>query len=304
MSGQSRWLRCSPLILIACSESLAPSPARAHLATGVAASVASDSIAPATVQRIAQAERVTPQVARARAITDALFAAGAREAFQSRPVLSVVERAALARALLEDMKSDALAGGPPTDVEVAELTALRWRELDRPASSRTTHAVAIVEKPEDEAAALEIAQRIHAAVRGVTDPDEFLRLATAVPHVGIEVRAERLPPVTPDGRVFDPAADRDQAFDPGFAAVATRLAVGEISEPTKTRFGYHVILCEARIPEQRLPLAQRRELLRDEVLKRRAERAKQELLARLSAALPVEISRAADDLTSQVSVSE
>jgi hypothetical protein len=209
--------------------------------------------------------------------------------------------------LLEELKNAALAQGPPSDGEIAELTALRWREFDRPESTRTSHAVALVQKPEDAAKALAIAEHIYAAVQGAKDPEEFLRLAKAVPHEGIDVRAERLPAVTPDGRVVDPdkpTADSDQTFDPDFAAAATRLPVGQISEPTKTRFGYHVIFCEARVPALRVPLAQRRELLRDETVKRRAERAKQELLTRLNAAQPIELSRAADDLTSRVSVKE
>jgi hypothetical protein len=277
------------------------------LPAGVAARISSDDIALETVLRIARAQNVSLEVARDKAISDALFAAGARSAFAGKPVVPVIARAALARALLEELKNAALAQGPPSDGEIAELTALRWREFDRPESTRTSHAVALVQKPEDAAKALAIAEHIYAAVQGAKDPEEFLRLAKAVPHEGIDVRAERLPAVTPDGRVVDPdkpTADSDQTFDPDFAAAATRLPVGQISEPTKTRFGYHVIFCEARVPALRVPLAQRRELLRDETVKRRAERAKQELLTRLNAAQPIELSRAADDLTSRVSVKE
>lgn len=299
---------CAALIFGACSRASSPPPSsHARLPAGVAARISSDDIALETVLRIARAQNVSLEVARDKAISDALFAAGARSAFAGKPVVPVIARAALARALLEELKNAALAQGPPSDGEIAELTALRWREFDRPESTRTSHAVALVQKPEDAAKALAIAEHIYAAVQGAKDPEEFLRLAKAVPHEGIDVRAERLPAVTPDGRVVDPdkpTADSDQTFDPDFAAAATRLPVGQISEPTKTRFGYHVIFCEARVPALRVPLAQRRELLRDETVKRRAERAKQELLTRLNAAQPIELSRAADDLTSRVSVKE
>jgi parvulin-like peptidyl-prolyl isomerase len=125
----------------------------------------------------------------------------------------------------------------------------------------------------------------------------------------VQVRAERLPAVTADGRTFDPdkpsaVVDSEQVFDLDFAKTAIGLGVGQISEPTKTRFGYHVILCEARLPEQRVPLEDRRVMLHDEVLKRRAERAKQELLVRLSAVQPIQVARAADDLTSRAQVKE
>ena len=67
----------------------------------------------------------------------------------------------------------------------------------------------------------------------------------------------------------------------------------------KSRFGYHVVLCEARFPEQRVPLEQRRQLLHDEVMKGRAERAKQDLLKRLSALQPIPIGqrRGRSDIT-------
>ena len=297
--------------LTACSkpQHAQPSLQHAQLPAGVVARVGSDEISLVTAQRIAAAQGVTLSVARDRALSDALYAAGARATFSGRALVPVLERAASARALLEGLKSDALAGGPASDAEVAELTALRWREFDRPASARTTHAVALVEKPADEPAARAVAQQIYEAVRGVTDPEQFLRLAQAVPHDGVQVRAERLLAVTADGRTFDPekpsaVVDSEQSFDLDFAKAAIGLGVGQISEPTTTRFGYHVILCEARLPEQRVPLEDRRVMLHDEVLKRRAERAKQELLARLSAAQPVAVGRAADDLTSRVQVTE
>src|SRR5450432_1650023 len=294
----SRLFLCGAWVaFVACSKTPDAVPALRHapLPNGVVARVGSDDISLATAQRIARAEGVALPVARDRALRDALFAAAARSAFQGRGLIPVLERAAAARVLLEGLKDEAVARGPASDAEVAELTALRWRELDRPETARTTHAVALVEKPADEEKARALAKQIFDAVRGVTDPDEFLHLAQAVPHDGMQVRAERLPAVTADGRVYDPnkpSADSEQGFDPDFAKAAMALHAGQISEPTKTRFGYHVILCEARLPELRVPLGERRALLRDEVLKGRAERAKQELLARLAAAAPIQITRA------------
>jgi PPIC-type PPIASE domain len=309
MIGRRPLLCCAWVGLFGCSKTpdAASVHRHAHLPSGVIARVGDDEISLATAQRIARAQGVTLPVARDRALRDALFSAGARSAFGSRGLLPVLERAALARVLLEGLRADAIARGPASDAEVAELTALRWRELDRPEAARTTHAVAMVENPADDEKAHALAKKIYDAVRGVTDPDEFLRLAKAVPPDGVQMRAERLPPVTADGRVYDPSrpsGDAEQAFDLDFAKAATALGVGQISEPTKTRFGYHVILSEARLPELRVPLEERRQLLQDEVIKGRAERSKQELLAQLAAAAPIQITRAVEDLTSRVQVKE
>jgi len=292
-------------LLVACARApeAAQSSQHGRLPGDAVARVANEQIARGTVARIAATEQVTLVEARERATTDALFAVAARETFRARPLVPVLARAAAARALLEGMKADALARGAPSEAEVAELTEQRWVELDRPESARTTHAVALVNKPEDDAKARAVAERIFAAVRELKDPTEFMRVAKEVPHEDIEVRVERLPAVTRDGRAFDPDkpnAGADSRFDPEFAKAATGLAAGEVSTPVRSAFGYHVILCEARLPELRVPPDQRRVLLHDEVIKARAERAKQELLARLSASTPVQISRASDELTAQV----
>ncbi len=305
MKARASFIFWGGALVVACAraEGGATLSEQTRLPAGVIASVGAENIARVTVERIAAAESVTPSVARDRAISEALFAAGARDAFRARPLAPVLERAAAARALLDGMKAEALARGAPTDAEVAQLTELRWVELDRPESARTTHAVALVKSPEEDAKARAVAEQIATAVHGVTDPAEFMRIANAVPHAGVEVRAERLPAVTADGRAFDPDkpnANADAHFDPDFANAALRLAVGEISAPVKSAFGYHVILCEARLPALSIPLEQRRALLRDEVLKSRAEREKQELLARLAAATPIQISRASDELTARV----
>ena len=292
---------------LACSSrDIASAPPLQHvrLSGDVAAQVGSDPIALGTVSRIARAEGVSLQVARDRALADALYAAGARAAFEGRGLVPVLERAALSRALLEAFKAEAAALGPPTDAEVLALTELRWQEFDRPEMVRTTHAVARVTNAASDAAAKAVAEQIARAVRGVTEPEEFVRLAEGVPHDGVDVRVERLPPVTSDGRTDapeNPARDvGNQRFDLDFVRGAFALKVGEISAPVKSSFGYHVILCEARLPPLRLPLEQRRALLSEEVRKGRAERAKQELLTRLSNATPILISRSADDLTARV----
>ena len=294
-------LSCAPS-----HESPAPSAQRAHLAAGVAARVGNDEISLGTVSRIAQAQHLPASAARDRAVSDALFAAGARVAFEGGSLVPTLERAALARQLLQRFKDEATARGPATDREVAEISALHWQEYDRPETARTTHAVARVREPAQDSEARAVAQAIFRALHGVTDPAEFIRLAQAVPHGSVEVRAERLPALTPDGRSYYPEnappnseADR---FDKDFSAAANALAVGQISEPTKTSFGYHVILCEARLPARRPALEERRRLLTPEAILRRAASSKQELLAREDPLARIERVRAVEDLTTQVQV--
>lgn len=308
--SRQRGLACCAVLAgtIACSSRDVPTLAAQHgpLPTGAAAQVGGDVIALDTVTRIAQAQRVAPAVARSLAISDALFAAGARSAFEGGSIVPAVERAAWARALLQGLKAEAIARGPVTDAEVTELTALRWQALDRPETVRTTHAVVRVERPEQDAGARAVADKIAAAVRGVTDPEAFMGLARAVPHEGFDVRAERLPALTADGRPYDPAAppSDSERFDKDFSAAAHALAVGQISQPKKSAFGYHVILCEARLPAVQVPLEERRALLKDEIINNRADRLKQELLARLNSATPTLVPRSVDDLTAQVRVLE
>ncbi|MEI9941533.1 MAG: peptidyl-prolyl cis-trans isomerase [Pseudomonadota bacterium] len=310
--SQRRALLCwAAVSALSCSgqvDSAAPAAQRVHLPAGLAAQVGAQEIALSTVTSIARAQSLTLPAARELAARDALFAAGARIAFAGGPIVSVVERGAWARALLEGFKAEAAARGPATDAEVTELTALRWQDLDRPETVRATHAVAIVTKPEQDAPARVIAQHLYEAVRGVSDPQEFIRLAQAVPHEGIDVRAERLPALTRDGRSYYPEGASPelagQRFDTGFAEAAHGLTVGQISGPVKSIFGYHVILCEARLPEKRVPLEERRTLLGDEVQKGRAERSKQELLARLSTSTPIAVTRSVEDLTARVQAGE
>jgi hypothetical protein len=278
-----------------------------RLPASLLARVGSEEVALRTVSRITQAQSISPGRARDRAVSDALLAQGARARFAGGSIVPVVERAAWARALLEGLKVEALARGPATDAEVRELSALRWQDLDRPETVRTTHAVAL-STPASDAQAKTIAQNIWAALRGVSDAKEFVRLAQAVPHDGVDVRVESLPAITSDGRGYypegAPPGAASQRFDPDFARAAASLSVGQISQPVKSAFGYHVILCEARLPGKLVPLEERRAQLSDEVVKARAERLKQELLGRLSSVAPIQITRSVEDLTARVSFRE
>ncbi len=298
----------SLFLLSACSARHSPPPpAHGKLADGVVATVGHDSVSVQTVERIARAEHIALPLARKHAISDALFAAGARERFAGTGRVKSAENAGLARALLEQLKSQAQAEGPVTDAEVARLTQLHWYDLDRPASVRTTHAVVLVNKPADDAPAKALAQRILEAVDGVHDPAAFKKRAEAVPTGGLQVRVETLPPVAADGRVIPeqpplPGAEL-QHFDKQFAEAANAITkVGEHSPVVRSKFGYHVILLDKRLPAKHVSLDQRRKELAAEAIAARAGKAEKALLKRLRASTPTQVVRSFGDLTSRVRV--
>ncbi|HLV64503.1 MAG TPA: peptidyl-prolyl cis-trans isomerase [Polyangiaceae bacterium] len=302
MSRSRAW----PVILLiagACERSAPPAPpARGKLPPGIAAQVGDESVRLETVQRVAAAQNVSLEQARERALSDALFGAEAARAVHPA-VRRVTERGVLARALLEGMARAAEAEGPPTDAELDAIIAQRWPELDRPESARVTHAVALFpegnEKKREEV--LRVARAIEVAVRDASDADAFIRAARAVPRGSIEVRAERLPPITPDGRGWTSSLSGDHpagTYDAAFARAANALSrPGEQSGLVETRFGFHVLRLEERYPERRIPRADLRRVLEPEVFARRARERERALRARLEAEVEIAVARNVDALT-------
>lgn len=288
----------------ACTNSSAQLDAAPHqqesLASGVAARVGDDAIELQTVQAIASAQSVELQQARDKAVFDALMAKGARaRGFEQSLSVQVAMRGELARALLAQIKQQAQSQ-PISDQEVAKFTALHWMQLDRPAARRTVHAVVRVEEqapPAQRAQARAVAEQIAKAVRGVVDEDAFIEKAKAVSSNGLEVVAEKLPPISADGRVVDlqnpppPGQDPGQ-FDRTFARAVFEISKEhELTGPVATPFGMHVIMLTAMQPEHRVPLEERRQMLRDEILAARAREQLEALTAQLRQRHPVEVER-------------
>lgn len=296
------------LVTLGCSAAAErPQSESAELPEGVVARVGELEIFERTVLDIARAQKIAPRAALERAISDALFASAAADEPKLLELLPVVARSAHARALLDALREEAQNAGPPTEQEIAELTAERWAELDRPPTARTTHVVVLVKKPEEDEKARALAERIAKELAGAATTEEFEERAKAVPAEGLEVRVERLPAVAGDGRVYFPeGAPRGQertTFDAAFAAAAVALSEpGEQSPVIRSAFGYHVLRLEERYPEQRVPLEERRSILEPEVYSRRAERTLSRLLEELKRGAKIERLRAADDLTSRVPV--
>jgi hypothetical protein len=295
-----------------CSQRESSEPAlqashQTQLGAGVAALAAGQTISVASVQRIAAAQNVSLKEARNRAIHDVLLARAARERLHPSQLRSA-ERALLARALLEELLAEAERQGEPSERELAELIEERWVELDRGPAVRCTHAVVLSKSPEDDARARALALSIAAAVKGVKDVAEFKTRAQAVAAQVLEVRVESLPFVTSDARSFyrdklRPTGAASSDYDADFARAAHALAnPGDISEPAKTRFGYHVIYLEERLPERRVSASEALELLAADVMSKRAARAQTELVARLERTHPQSVVRSADELTASIRI--
>jgi hypothetical protein len=292
------------LCALSCSAESRPTPASGKLPPGIAARVGGDLVETTTIARIANARGVDRSHARDLAIKDALFAAAVRTNPDHADEVSVAERAIFGRTLLESLRSRSESAGPPTDAEVGEMTTERWMDVDRPPSVRTTHAIVLVKAPKDGALARTAAEELAVALRGITSSAEFIERAQAVPTKPFKLHAERLSPVTADGRVWDPKAPpgtRFPSFDLDYARAANALGQPGAQSPViKSAFGYHVILLEERLPEQRTSLEERRELFRDEIVARRGKKLLEGTVAELRRGTPVEVVRAADSLTALV----
>lgn len=277
-----------------------------RLKPGIVARVGSEELPAEFVASVAARQGLSPKQASERVVLEALLAQAAPSRFEGSGLVAVSERAAYARALLDELKLAARRKGVPSEDELRKLRDERWMDFDRPVSVRTAHAVVIVKSPDDDDAAKAVAERIAAATQGAVDPQKFWELANAVDSGSLDKRIEGLPLMTEDGRaVFldpaDPRRQRPPRFDLDFARAANAIpAVGEQSGVVKSAFGYHVILLLERVAPQRYELASLRGRLASEVYDQRSGQLLTELLGRLERETPVERARNVEELTASV----
>ncbi|MBX3190494.1 MAG: peptidylprolyl isomerase [Labilithrix sp.] len=289
---------------LSCSDSRGPVEEGAALGGEIAARVGSEAIPLSLVNRVAADQRVTPREALHRLVDDAIsaHAARARGLDRSTPT-SWRLTAARARFTADKLAADARALGPPTDEEIAKLSAQHWREVDRPPAVRVVHAVARTFRQGQDAKkdgtgeasprARAVADEILAAVRSAADEEDFLAKAKAVAHPDdVHVVVEALPAVVEDGRSLEGGG----GLDPKFAKAASELASPGDMKLVDTAFGWHVIRLVEKIPEQRMDHEARRIAFGEAAYAARARAATDARIAALHAATPVVISPSAEQL--------
>ncbi|MDB4946033.1 MAG: Peptidyl-prolyl cis-trans isomerase PpiD [Labilithrix sp.] len=269
---------------------------QASLGGQIAARVGVDVIPLTLVASVAAAQQVSPRVALDHLVADALSANGARErhldgADPARWLLV----AARARWVADRTLEAARASGPPTAEEIAKLTELHWREVDRPPAVRIVHAVALRPKdPHDDARARALAAELRAAVLSARDEADFTARAKAVAHPAeLDVRVESLPAFTSDGTLVEQGGAVVEPFARGAFTISQP---GDTSGIVETTFGWHVIRLLERLPEQRMPLEARRAAFAQEAVVARAHQESEARLRVLRAATPVVVEPSAENL--------
>lgn len=269
-----------------------------NLEAGIVARVGTERIFAGEVARIAAAQGVSVTAARDLEIRDALYAAQAKaEGMDAERETELLVNAALARRMLRKVLEDADRAGPVTDEELERVMQRRWLDFDRPEGFRVVHAVVRTKTDADEATrrrAEGVARAVREAVMSAADTakttspvhdrpdpvvDAFRRAVDGVSKDGFEVKVEDLPPVAADARLLSPdGGGLEKAFAEGAAKLDAR---GALSEIVSTSYGFHVLLLLERIPEARVPVEERRQKVREEVLWMRSSAARKQLLDRL-----------------------
>jgi hypothetical protein len=283
------------------SSNAASLPQAGVLPAGVVARIGVVQVSSEAVLATSSVQGLSIRDALGREIGDAVWAVGALgRGLDGSAAVRCAVRSRLARALLAEMKVKATST-PPSDAEIAELTALHFLEMDRPEAFRTIHALVRVSDSDRKdvaarARARNLADRVKDAVAVAKTADEFQAQARSVDCSPFELTVEELDPVAEDGRVVKPQDPKNNdRYTAEYARAAARLTeTGQKSDVVETDFGFHVLMLLERQPELRMPLEERRRTLAGEVSSRRAQASVGELIQGLRASTRPAVERSAD----------
>jgi peptidyl-prolyl cis-trans isomerase C len=284
-----------------------PAPSNSTLPEGIVATVGSLPIRVENVAAVARAQQISVREALECEIRDALGAQGALHMGVDQDLLvQAALRGALGRVSLEALKNQA-AERELENTEIAEATAHRFVELDRPETFRVIHAfVKVPPKPDEtwKIRARALAERLAERVAKAADESEFKNLASSVDANGLEIGVETLKPVAADGRVVDvDHPTSGEMYTASFARAASRLTeAGQKSGVISTEFGFHVMMLLDRTPARALPLEERKHLVEGDIMTERAAKLKEELLRRIKSTVSVSVERSADNLLATIDV--
>jgi hypothetical protein len=283
--------------VLSCHEA-PPAPREGPLAPGIAARVGQTDVPVSLVEGVARAQHVPPRTALDLLVGDAVAAEHAKKTgLSERSDVRRADRALRARLVLDRIRQQAQAGGPPTEAEIRELTELHWKEIDAPPARVVLHAVVLRPKKGPAEQGPDVARALAAAVAGVTDPALFESRAKGVDGRGLEIRVEKFAFVA-DGRFADPGMEG--TLDPGFVAAAFAVPGPPGQSPvTETPFGWHVILVLEDRPARSVPMERRAVLFREEVMARRGVAAQSSLLEDARRHTRVDVEPSAAELTAQ-----
>jgi hypothetical protein len=300
-------MRCVSLVLLvmlslaACARRVEPTRvASVRLENGIVAKVGDIEIGESLIGAVASVCGIAPRGASNLLIDDALAARGARaHRLDVGPLVARALTTARARSLLRHVR-DSVRVVPPNEDELAEYSAIRWRDVDLTEQVRVVHAVVMRKKGSTgtDDVALIAAREIEKAVALASSGGDFEAFANRVPHPGHEVRVEELPPFVRDGRV---SMGPEASMDGTFAAAAFSLSdIGATSSVVETTFGWHVIRLLERLPARHVPHAERSAYLAEDIYRARARRLLGEAIASASSRTHVEIDGAAESLVAEL----
>jgi peptidyl-prolyl cis-trans isomerase C len=250
--------------------------------SGEVARVGDDRVGAALIAEVARARGVTPSVAMAALVEDALAAQGARaQGLDRSPEVQWESTAALGRQTPQLLLAQARAKGSPTDDELARLEVV--------------HAVVLRSPSLSEGSALFTVHAIADAVAKARSTEDFMaRAKTASGEARTSIEALRA--FDASGRMED-----GQVLDPDFVAAAFALhRPGETSPIVETSFGWHVLrLVSRRVPAGAALEASRSELA-ESVVALRARGALAEVLRARRQRTRIDVSAGAGELMAQV----